>query len=50
MALAQPEHLLVFGKTSSGATDVVRGPEHPALQEWRKQVPLETLFAAGVLG
>ncbi len=35
MALARPEHLLVFGRTESGATDVVRGPEHPALQEWR---------------
>ena len=49
MALAEPKHLLIFGKTSSGATDVVRGPDHPALQQWRKEVPLETLFAAGVL-
>jgi len=49
MALAEPKHLLIFGKTFSGATDVVRGPYHPALQRWRKEVPLETLFAAGVL-
>jgi predicted ATPase len=50
MALAEPKHLLIFGQTPSGATDVVRGPHHPALQEWRNEVPLETLFAAGVLG
>jgi len=50
MALAEPKQLLIFGKTASGATDVVRGPDHPALREWRKEVPLETLFAAGVLG
>ncbi len=50
LALAQPEHLLIFGKTTGGATDVVRGPEHPALHTWQKEVPLETLFAAGVLG
>jgi len=50
MAMAEPRHLLVFGKAPSGATDVVRGPDHPALQEWRNEVPLETLFAAGVLG
>ena len=50
MALAQPKDLLVFGKTHSGATDVVRGDEHPALQEWRAGQPLDILFASGVLG
>ena len=50
MALAEPEHLLIFGKAPSGATDVIRGPDHPALQKWRKEVPLDTLFATGVLG
>ncbi|MGQ9585934.1 MAG: methylation-associated defense system AAA family ATPase MAD3 [Anaerolineae bacterium] len=50
MALAEPAHLLIFGKTPGGATDVVRGPDHPALREWRSEVPLDTLFAAGVLG
>jgi len=43
-ALAQPEQLLIFGQTPNGATDVVRGPDHPALRAWRKEVPLETLF------
>jgi predicted ATPase len=50
MALAKPEDLLVFGKTESGATDIVRGSDHPALQDWRAQQPLDVLFAAGVLG
>jgi len=50
MALARPSDLLVFGKTLSGATDIVRGDEHPALQEWRAGQPLDVLFASGVLG
>ncbi len=50
MALARPEDLLVFGKTPSGATDIVRGSEHPVLQEWRTEQPLDVLFASGVLG
>jgi len=50
MALGKPEDLLVFGKTLSGATDIVRGVEHPALQDWRAEQPLDVLFASGVLG
>ncbi len=50
MALAEPEDLLIFAKTKSGATDVVRGPEHPELARWRSEQPLDTLFASGVLG
>jgi len=50
LALCQPRHLLVFAKTYGGATDVVRGEEHPVLREWQQETPLETLFAAGVLG
>ena len=34
----------------TGATDIVRGPDHPVLRDWRRETPLETLFAAGVLG
>ncbi len=33
MALAKPDDLLVFGRVESGATDIVRGSDHPALQE-----------------
>lgn len=50
LALCEPPHLLIFDKTAGGATDIVRGPDHPILQEWRRETPLETLFAAGVLG
>jgi predicted ATPase len=50
LALAEPEDLLVFAKTASGATAVVRGPQHPILRKWQRETPLETLFAAGVLG
>jgi predicted ATPase len=50
LALTQPKHLLVFAKTPNGATDVVRGPYHPRLQEWQAETPLDTLFASGVLG
>ncbi len=50
LALAEPKQLLIFGKTREGATDIVRGPAHPILHAWRKEVPLETLVAAGVLG
>jgi len=50
LALAKPEHLLVFAKAAGGATDIVRGSDHPILKEWRRETPLENLFAAGVLG
>ena len=50
LGLAQPEQLLVFGKTTSGATAIVRGSEHPLLQNWRSDMSLGTLFASGVFG
>lgn len=50
LALASPDQLLIFGKTASGATDVVRGTDHPRLRDWKRETPIETLFAAGVLG
>lgn len=50
LALAEPKDLLIFGKTATGATDIVRGDEHPSLRSWRSDQPLDVLFAAGVLG
>ncbi len=50
VGMASPGDILCFAKTASGATDVVPGDEHPALQEWRAEVNLGTLLAAGVLG
>lgn len=49
LALAKPEHLLIFAKLPSGATDVIRGTEHPALRKWQSDTSLDKLFAAGVL-
>jgi predicted ATPase len=50
LGLAQPEQLLVFGKTPAGATAIVRGSQHPLLQTWRSDMSLGTLFASGVFG
>lgn len=48
--IAKAEQLLCFAKNASGATDIVRGDEHPALQDWRGEVPLGAFFASGILG
>jgi ABC-type transport system involved in cytochrome c biogenesis ATPase subunit len=50
LALAKPEDLLCFAKTPGGATDVIRGDEHPVLRDWKKDVSLADLLAAGILG
>ncbi len=50
LALAKPADLLCFAKDESGATDIVRGDEHPRLRNWQGGLDLGTLFAAGVLG
>ena len=49
LRLSDPEDILCFSKTESGAIDIVRGSEHPKLKEWKKEVDLATLHAAGVL-
>ncbi len=45
----QPEDILVFRKTYEGATDVVRGKDHPALREWRREISLDKLMVSGIL-
>ena len=50
VGLTKREQVLCFAKNASGATSIVRGSEHPKLKDWRGQVDLETLYAAGVLG
>ena len=50
LSLTKPEQVLCFGRTTQGATDIVRGSEHPRLREWRRDTDLGTLFASGVLG
>jgi predicted ATPase len=50
LSLADPEQVLCFAKDSEGATDIIRGSEHPVLRDWRREVDLGTLFASGILG
>jgi len=50
LSIAKPEQVLCFAKTADGATDLVRGSEHPRLKEWKGETDLGTLFASGVLG
>ena len=50
LGIARPEQVLCFAKTADGATDLVRGSEHPRLKEWKGETDLGTLFASGVLG
>jgi predicted ATPase len=50
LSTVEAEQILCFAKTPDGATDIVRGSEHPALQSWKHETTLGTLFAAGVLG
>lgn len=50
LSIADPSNILCFAKTEEGATDIVRGSEHPALKNWRGETNLGVLFAGGVLG
>ncbi len=49
-SVGAPADLLCFAKDEAGATDIVRGDEHPRLKHWKGELDLGTLFAAGVLG
>jgi predicted ATPase len=50
LSLARAEDVLCFVKTGDGATDVVRGSEHPALRSWKGTPNLGLLFGSGILG
>lgn len=50
LSLVDAEQVLCFAKDPHGATDIVRGAEHPALAAWKGETTLGVLFAAGVLG
>ncbi len=50
LSLAEPDQLLCFAKDEQGATDILRGDEHPSLRTWQHDSDLGTLFASGVLG
>ncbi len=50
LACAEPDEVLCFKKDEHGATDVVSGPDHPALRSWQGSLSLSDLYASGVLG
>lgn len=50
LSLARAEDVLCFAKTAEGATDIVRGSEHPALRDWKGTPNLGLLLGSGVLG
>jgi predicted ATPase len=50
LSMVDVQNVLCFAKTPEGATDIVSGGDHPALQEWKGETNLGTLFAGGVLG
>lgn len=48
--MLEPAQILCFAKDKTGATDIVAGDRHPALQDWKQGQPdLGVLFAAGIL-
>jgi predicted ATPase len=48
--MLEPAQVLCFAKDKTGATDIVAGDRHPALQDWKQGQPdLGVLFAAGIL-
>jgi predicted ATPase len=49
LSIATPSQLLCFAKNEAGATDIVRGDQHPALQDWKNEVSLGSMFASGIL-
>jgi predicted ATPase len=50
LGCAEPDEILCFKKDSHGVTDVVSGPDHPGLQQWRGGLTVSDLYASGVLG
>ncbi len=50
LSVADPASVLCFATTPEGATDIVRGDQHPRLTDWHGEVDFGTLFASGVLG
>lgn len=50
LALVDPSTVLCFDKNADGATDVIRGSEHPVLNDWQGSLNMDVLFAPGVVG
>ena len=50
LARAKLDQLLCARLNGNGGVEIVSGPEHPQLLDWRGGVDLGSLFATGVLG
>lgn len=50
LKLADPEDVLCFAKNDEGATDIIRGDDHPHLKNWYGAADMDLLFATGVIG
>ena len=50
LALVDPREVLCFEKNREGATDIIRGNEHPVLADWQGSINMDVLFAKGVVG
>jgi len=50
LASLRLDQILAARISDSGAAEVIAGPEHPRLVDWKGEVSLPTLFATGVLG
>lgn len=50
LALVEPSEVLCFDKNADGATDIIRGSDHPVLKDWQGSINMEVLFAKGVVG
>ncbi len=49
LGLVEPDHVLCFDKDGDGASDIVRGDEHPILRSWRGSIDRSVLFARGAV-
>ena len=45
LALVEPPEILCFDKNADGASDIVRGSEHPLLRDWQGSIDKAVLFA-----
>ncbi|MBU1195217.1 MAG: AAA family ATPase [Proteobacteria bacterium] len=50
LAQSELDKILCARLSDNGAASIVKGIDHPQLKEWRGQIDLGALFAAGVLG
>ena len=47
LALVEPHEVFCFDKSREGATDIVRGSDHPVLADWQGSINMDVLFVKG---